>query len=64
MKCKMFERVIKMLPRKQLEDLARGYGIARPWLVEKKELEILLISLESKELRQDLVDIITRELLP
>jgi hypothetical protein len=60
----MFERIIKAMPRTELESLAKGYGNARPWQAERKELEVLLLSKDSEELRSELADIVRSKLLP
>lgn len=56
-----FERIVKALPRAQLESLS---GVERPWQADRKHLETVVIAKDSDELRQELAEIVRSGLLP
>ena len=60
----MIARFVKALPRAQLDSLATDYGNDRPWQSDRKTLEGQIISMDGKALREEVVDIVRRLLLP
>ena len=59
----MLERIVKALPRHDLEDFARPWN-DRPWQADRKSLEMLIISHDSYDLRDEIADLVRRKLCP
>ena len=56
-----FERIVKALPRAQLEQLSE---MERPWQADRKTLEMRIIAKDSHELREELANIVHSGLFP
>jgi hypothetical protein len=56
-----FERIVKALPRAQLEALSE---MQRPWQADRRTLETMVLTKDSPALRQELSEIVHKGLLP
>jgi len=59
----ILHKLLKVLPRHALDDLAKGYGNEAPWHSNRSDLEKLLVSKDCEELRYEVLAIIKTKLI-
>ena len=63
-KALMIEKVMHILPRAFLDELARDAGIERPWAFTRPQLEVTLLARADDDMREEIVAHVRERIIP